>query len=380
MKRTLVINLLLCGLLILNIGCSKSKDQPKSYPREVSKEVMNKTYEEIKTPYKYGLVFIHADTSIMMDCPTVFRKDNKWYMTYFTYDGQGYETWIAESDNLLKWEELGRILPFTSAKRWDGNQAAGYPSLIDLEWGGSYNIKPYNDKYWMSYFGGNTSGYERGQLSIGIAYTDQDPASPHAWQRLNEPVLRTDDSTTGWWENKKLYKSMIVEDHERRSGSRFVMYYNAIGDTSSAATWVERIGMATSNDMENWHRYDSNPILDHHVGITGDAYIQKIDDLYVMFYYSAFRPKERKDAFNRFACSYDLVHWTDWHGDDLIKPSKPFDSKYAHKPCVVKWNGTVYHFYTAVNELEQRGIAVATSQDLGESDLHYEKIDIKLRR
>ncbi len=378
--KHLILLVALCILVAITPGCGNKQKETRAYPKVVDAEIMQRTYDEIKTPHKYGLVFVHPDTSIMMDCPTIFRKEDKWYMTYFTYDGQGYETWIAESQNLLQWKELGRVLPFSSSKRWDGNQAAGYPALIDLEWGGTYGIQSYNDKYWMSYFGGNTTGYERGQLSIGLAYTNQNPATAHAWDRLGEPVLRTDDSTTGWWENKKLYKSMIMEDHERRTGSQFVMYYNAIGDTSSGATWVERIGMATSNDMSNWHRYDSNPIIDHQVGITGDAYLQKMDDLYVMFYYSAFRPKERREAFNRFACSYDLIHWTDWDGEDLIKPSEPFDSKYAHKPCVVKWNGTVYHFYTAVNELEQRGIAVATSKDIGTSDLNYEKIDIKLRR
>ncbi len=73
----------------------------------------------------------------------------------------------------------------------------------------------------------------------------------------------------------------------------------------------------------------------------------------------------------RFACSYDLVSWTDWKGANLIEPSEPFDSKYAHKPFVVKWNGVVYHFYCAVNDKEQRGIAVATSNDLGNSEMTF---------
>lgn len=46
--------------------------------------------------------------------------------------------------------------------------------------------------------------------------------------------------------------------------------------------------------------------------ITGDAHIQKMGDVYVMFYFSAFEPSRRYKAFNTFAASYDLVHWTDW--------------------------------------------------------------------
>jgi len=99
-----------------------------------------------------------------------------------------------------------------------------------------------------------------------------------------------------------------------------------------------------------------------------------------MFYYGAFWPEGRKDAFNRFACSYDLLHWTDWEGDDLIKPSEDFDLKYAHKPCVIEWNGIVYHFYTAVNQKEQRGLAVATSKDIGNSTIQFKEISKKLKR
>jgi len=37
----------------------------------------------------------------------------------------------------------------------------------------------------------------------------------------------------------------------------------------------------------------------------------------------------------------------------------------------VKYKGVVYHFYNAVNKKQQRGIAVATSKDLGKSVLKF---------
>jgi hypothetical protein len=89
-----------------------------------------------------------------------------------------------------------------------------------------------------------------------------------------------------------------------------------------------------------------------------------------MFYFGAFW-QDRKGAFNRFACSYDLINWTDWNGENLIQSSEPYDELYAHKSCVVKHNGVVYHFYCAVNKKDQRGIAVATSKDLGKSELNF---------
>jgi hypothetical protein len=86
--------------------------------------------------------------------------------------------------------------------------------------------------------------------------------------------------------------------------------------------------------------------------------------LWVMFYFGFNWDESRNYAWDSFACSYDLVHWTDWTGEPLIKPSEPFDNRYAHKPCMVKWKGTVYHFYCAVDKENNRGIALATSKEL----------------
>ena len=126
--------------------------------------------------------------------------------------------------------------------------------------------------------------------------------------------------------------------------------------------------------MMHWKRYPESPVLDHPQGrITGDAQIVKIGKLYVMFYFGAFWEGKQAQAFNRFACSYDLKHWTDWTGDDLIAPSEPYDNLFAHKSFVLHYKGVVYHFYCAVNDRDQRGIAVATSRDMGHSSLQFDK-------
>ena len=46
---------------------------------------------------------------------------------------------------------------------------------------------------------------------------------------------------------------------------------------------------------------------------------------------------------------------------DLIFPTEPYDSRFAHKSCVVRWKGVTYHFYCAVSDDGTRGIALATS-------------------
>lgn len=361
-------NVFLIVLVAVCCGCSKPK------PEVVSQEVMRQMYEEIKTPYKYGLVMTGIDADKMTDCPTIIRRDGKWYMYYFVFDGRGYETWVAESDNLLDWTTSGRVLSFSDEQDWDSNQKGGYIALPNTKWGGDYSLEQYDGKYWMSYFGSNTTGYENGLLSIGIAYTEGDPTQAHEWQRLEKPVLTPVDEDASWWDNVKLYKNSIIRDPERLTGYDFLMYYNAKGDSISAGeSSAERIGLAVSNDMVNWKRYGTEPLLEHgKKGITGDAYLQKIGDVWVMFYFGVSWKGRPKSAWNSFACSYDLIHWTDWEGEELIKPTEDFESRHAHKSCVIKYNDVVYHFYCSVEtDRRCRGIALATSKDLGKSSMTY---------
>ena len=339
----------------------------------VADSVMQRIYEEVKTPYKYGLVVVPESNAKKIDCPSVFHKDGKWFMTYVIFDGRGYETWLSTSEDLLQWKQLGRIMYFGDTTEWDNSQKAGYIGLQDETWGGSYALQKYKGKYWMSYFGGAERGYEAGKLSLGMAYTKRDPAKAHAWKRLPQPILTSSDADVRWWENRKQFKNSVVWDKAKTTGYPFVMYYNANGDSSGNKPkwrWFERIGMAVSKDMIHWKRFGQDAVMDHHSGITGDAVIQKIDDVWVMFYFGAFW-NGRKDTYNRFACSYDMVHWTDWKGADLVRSTETYDEKYAHKSFVVKHNGIVYHYYCAVNNKDQRGIAVATSKDLGKSPVHF---------
>ncbi|WP_443939402.1 glycosylase [Pedobacter sp. MW01-1-1] len=358
-------------ILLLFIALTGKAQQAKNTVSDVE---MKQIYEEVKTPYKYGLVLVPGDVEHKMDCPTIFKKGKKWYMTYLIYSGRGYETWLATSDDLLHWKNEGKLLSFGDANHWDDNQKAGYNALTDLTWGGNYALSKYAGKYWMSYFGGKEKGYETEPLSIGMAYTTKKPWKAHEWNRLEQPILTASDADVRWWENRnKLFKSSVIEDKERLTGHPFVMYYNAVGDSlanNKKTRWYERIGMAVSDDMVHWKRFQKDPVVHHPVGITGDGVIQKINNTYVMFYFGAFW-QDRKGAFNRFAASKDLVNWTDWTGENLIQSSEKYDELYAHKSFVLKHKGIVYHFYCAVNKNDQRGIAVATSKDLGKSKVEF---------
>ncbi|WP_339926366.1 glycosylase [uncultured Cyclobacterium sp.] len=342
------------GLLVMALSLSCCQQKEATSNKEVSQEVMEQIFEEVKTPFKHGVVFQHPDTSKMIDSPTIFRKDEIWYMTYIVFDGQGYETWLAESQDLLQWESKGKILPFTE-DTWDANQKAGYISLVNTDWGGDYSVEKYQNQYWMSYLGGNSVGYESGTLKIGMANANS-LTDTKEWRTNNTPLLSPEDEDVRWFENKTIYKSLVIRDNEKHTGHPFVMYYNAKGDTAD----YESIGMAVSDDMLTWQRFGDDPVITRGKGICGDAQIAKYNDIYIMFYFGAFW---KPGAFKRFACSYDLIHWTDWEGEDLAAPSETYDEKYAHKPWVIKWEGVVYHFYNAVGS-EGRVIALATSKEL----------------
>jgi len=372
-KHPLIVLLLLC------LSLSGFAQQP------VPQQKMQEVYEKVKTPYKYGLVIAPTTNKYKVDCPTVFREGNRWYMSYLMYngqsgkDGRGYETWLAESDDLLKWKTLGKILSFRYGT-WDTNQRGGFLALQDNTWGGSYKLNKFKNKYWMTYIGGASTGYESGPLKVGVAFTKNNLTRAHEWESLDKPVMSPEDKDAQWFENITQYKSCVYWDKDKILGKPFVMYYNAGGRHPDTNIKAERIGIALSDDMIHWKRYKGNPVFTHEEGITADAHIQKMGDVYVMFYFSAFRSSRKYKAFNTFACSYDLVHWTDWNGDDLVIPSKGYDNLFAHKSCVIEYNGVVYHFYCGVNKDDQRGIALAVSKPMGRSEVRFPAPEVKGKR
>lgn len=321
----------------------------------VPPEKMRAVYEQVKTPYVYGMV-VRPEPDQRADSGSVFRHGDAWYMVHVVYRDQGYDTQLRRSTDLLHWELVGDVLP-RRAGAFDSTQAAGYIALQDTTWGGSNTLGTFRGRYWMSYIAGNDPGYEAGNLEIGVASTP-DPTADRPWDRLDRAVLSSGDVDVRYWERAKLYKSNIVEDPERRLGARFVMYYNA-----TTGTQFERIGMALSDDMTTWRRYRTDPVVVEGKIITGDPQVVRIGELWVMFFFVRDSYDRPTQTWDNFACSTDLVNWTIWEGEALLTATRPVDRQFAHKPWVIKHDGVVYHFYTAIGD-EGWGVAVATSADL----------------
>ena len=75
-------------LFFLLLGLFVSQTQAQSDKNKVPEVRMQKIYEEVKTPFKYGLIMVPVNNSKKLDSPSVFRKGNLWYMSYIIYDGK----------------------------------------------------------------------------------------------------------------------------------------------------------------------------------------------------------------------------------------------------------------------------------------------------
>ena len=323
----------------------------------MDKSVLKRIYDKIKTPYKYGPV-LKLDGR-MTDSPIVFKVNGKHYMSFISIDNEcktGYKTHVAISDDLLHWQPIGDILK--ESGDWDSSQSGGYAQLQDNWFGGSNELLKVNGKYLFAYIGGNKKGYETDPLSMGIATTD-DFLNFGGYKKHCCPVLTGKDPDARKGETLTIYKADIFYDSLRTLGYDYVNAYNAKDETHR-----ESIFLAVSDDCIHWKRYGDNAIIPvteckDSVRINGDPQIIMIDGYYVMLYFVY--DTALGGAYNTFAVSEDLIHWTKWEGDPLVKPEYEWENVHAHKQWVIKENGIVYHYYCAVNEKE-RFIALATSK------------------
>ena len=339
-------------------------DNPYS-GRMVTPERMRQTRAMLDTPVKRRAVMEFPDR--YTDCPSVFRYGERWIMTFIAISKDtsvsGYETHYAESDDLLSWHCRGPLLTRDESREWDSKQIAGYAALYDTAPGGGCRLTPENGRYRMTYLAGASDGYEPDPLLMGVA-SAKDPTDPASYTRCARPILTPNDPDARFFETRTLYKSAVVRDEERLTGYPFVMFYNAKGYDGR-----ERIYAAVTDDpeLERWIRYGDRPVIDDATGdpdclITADPMLMRErDGLWIM---NLMKCTRSRSAFDTFACSWDLIHWTEWMGEPTVAPSKddPDENLYAHKPWIVTWEGRVYHFYCACTSGEnpRRYIALAT--------------------
>lgn len=313
--------------------------------------------QDLKTPYKTNrLVITPSNVSGTFDekgadAPFVFREGDSFFMTYIGFDGQGYQTGLASSTNLLDWKKEGVVIP-----RDPENPVARYNVAMTwiLRENGVFStgtLKKVDGRYLGVYHAYPKPGYEEGPAVIGLCWSKD----LRAWE-LDPPFLRPENGQP--WEQGGLYKACILESQ----GTYFV-FYNA---KTRGTRWREQTGFVASPDLKNWRRFEGNPVIRN--GGKGsvdeifasDPCVLQYADGWVLFYYSLDAKFVARDL---LALSPDLHRVTKCKGVLVdIGPKGSVDSKFAHKPSMFFHDGILYHFYCAVSEEFGRGISVATSK------------------
>jgi predicted GH43/DUF377 family glycosyl hydrolase len=297
------------------------------------------------------------------DVPTVYQVpgDNKWYMSFVGFNGRGYQSFVAESDDLVHWKNYRLAMGFGPSNEFDHGGCVIGAFLYE-----SYDIKAprllkKREGRFCTLYGAypKQGGYELRPGYEGVACSDDGLT----WRRAQDkPILSVFDTDCGQWEKSCIYQPWLVE-HE----GKFYNFYNA------ANGGIEQMGAAMSGDLLSWKRYAGNPVVRNRAGgydsnFCSDGKVFRDSDHWVMFYFGV----GRGGAHIMAAFSRDLEHWTA-HPEPLYKAGgnpSGLDKQYAHKISLV-WNPkneTYYLFYNAVPGLKTmtggRGIGLITSKPI----------------
>ena len=317
--------------------------------------------DRIATPYKLGKYVLKASNAegafdrVSVDCPFVFRYDERFYMTFVAFDGVGYQTGLASSPDLVRWTNEGcivkrdpfsPILKYNVAMNWilreNGLYSPGEVQKVDGQFLGAYHAYP-------------DQGLEQGAAVIGLCRSKD----LRNWT-IDPPSLKPQEGAE--WERGGLYKPCIL-----RYQDTFYLFYNAKNQTDPP--WHEQTGVAMSKDLRRWTRYPGNPVIRN--GALGspdekfasDPCVLQDGKQWILFYFGL---DSRGVARDLAATSPDLLHATKCNRVLIdVGPKGSIDSAYAHKPSLIQYQGDLYHFYCAVShesEPEVRGISVARSR------------------
>lgn len=293
------------------------------------------------------------------DVPTVYQlpgETDKWYMSFIGFNGHGYNSFVAESADLVKWSNPKLAMGFGNKGEFDyaGRVVGGF--LFE-----SYDIKAprvlkqKDGKYWTLYGAYPQPGYETRPGYEGIASS----ADGLTWHRAQEtPALSIHDSDVGVWENDCIYQPWLVE-----SNGAYYDFYNAAHGAN------EQSGIATSTDLFHWNRTPDNPAIangnsDFDTIMASDPKVFRDDDHWTMFYFGL---GGNGHANIMAAFSTDLLHWTASPEPLYVAGGNPsgLDAEHAHKISLVynPANDTFYMYYCAVGNAG-RGIGLITSKPL----------------
>ncbi len=280
------------------------------------------------------------------DVPTVYQipgQPGKWFMSYIGFNGQGYNSFVSESTNLLQWTHPRLAMGFGPTNEFDhGGCVIGAFLYESYALNAPRVLKQRDGKFWTLYGAyPRQGGYELRPGYEGVAVSEDGLT----WRRAKQgPILAVQDPDCGDWEKDCIYQPWLVEQE-----GRFYNFYNA------ANGGTEQMGGATSTNLLDWKRYPGNPIVRVRPGgydesFCSDGKVFRDGDHWVMFYFGV----GKGGAHIMAAFSHDLQHWTS-HPEPLYQAGGHpggLDRQYAHKISLVHnpANNTSYLYYCAVGK------------------------------
>jgi len=312
-----------------------------------------------RTPYKYGRRVLEKSgvpgsfDERSVDCPFVFSANGHFHMTYVGYDGIGYQTGLAQSDDLVHWQRSGLILARDPGDPITRYNIALMCILRDDALDSDGPLLRVGGRYLGAWHAYPSPGYEQGPAVIGLAWSDD----LHHWERTG-PILTPGSAS---WERGGLYKPYLV-----RRGDTYYLFYNAKTDETR---WHEQIGLATSPDLKTWTRYPGNPILRNGAAdaldsrFASDPCVLRYGPWWALYYYGLGADGRARDL---LALGRDPFHFIKTPEIMVnVGPPGSIDEDYAHKPSLIHSDGVLYHFYCCVSGKwphDTRAISVARSK------------------
>jgi hypothetical protein len=302
------------------------------------------------------------ETFHSFDVPTVYQIPDRpgiWFMSFIGFNGSGYNSFVAESTNLLQWTHPRLAMGFGEEGAFDfGGCVVGAYLYASYDIRAPRLLKRRDGAFWTLYgCYARQGGYELDPGYEGVASS----ADGLRWKRAQDRyILSVHEPDVGNWEKDCIYQPWLVE-HE----DRYYNFYNA----KHMPDWIEQMGLATSPDLLNWARHANNPIVRVRPGgydeqFCSDGKVFRDGDHWVMFYFGV----GRGSAHIMAAFSRDLRNWTA-HPEPLYPAGghpAGLDKQHAHKISLIYHpaNDTFYLFYCAVGS-QGRCIGLITSKPLG---------------
>jgi len=144
--------------------------------------------------------------------------------------------------------------------------------------------------------------------------------------------------------DEALGENRVLAPHVVRKDGLYYMVYSAGEDNEREGYWVTHL--ATSPDLENWTRYENNPLFSDYYNAR-DAMIMPHGEQWVMYYKANSEPQGGNHTV-AYRTSADLVHWSDRKTcfTDRATGTMPGTTE---SPVVVR-RGPWYYLFLSVRE------------------------------